>query len=112
MRKLVLIVIATLSLGTFALAQSMDNQGGNAQGASDWYNQKLSAQVQDFARIKAALAPSETSFAQGGQQPGSMASNLGEGANLDWYNQKLSEQVQEFNRINATLAPSQTAPSE
>jgi len=104
MRKLLLLIV-TLSLGTFALAQ-MGNSSSDAQGAgNDWYNQHLSAQVQEFTRIAAARAPSAISESQSGALPASMAANAGQGAS-DWYNQVLAANVQEFDRINAAIAPS------
>jgi len=117
MRKLLLIV--TLSLGTFALAQtSGSNSGfGDMQGANgannDWYNQQLTAQVQQFERIAAATAPSMRAQLeeQSGALPASMAANVGAQGG-DWYNQKLAAQVQEFNRIAAATAPAATLPAQ
>ena len=58
MRKLLLIVV-TLSLGTFALAQMAGNNSDNSQAAgNDWYNQQLAANIQQFTLIAAATAPS------------------------------------------------------
>jgi hypothetical protein len=112
MRKLLLIVV-TLSLGTFALAQMAGNSGSdNMQGAgNDWYNQHLAAQVQQFQQIAAATGASTDRQLedQSGALPASMAANAGEqGAGNDWYNQKLAGQVQEFTRIKAaTASPAQ-----
>jgi hypothetical protein len=106
MRKLLLLMV-TLSLGTFALAHTAggDSSFDKSQGASnDWYNQQLSAQVQQFSRI-AAAKPSAIPESQSEALPASMAANAGQGASNDWYNQRLSAQVQEFDRDNSARAP-------
>ncbi len=102
MRKLLLIV--TLSLGTFALAQTSNSGIGMQSAGNDWYNQQLSAQVQQFQRIAAAIPSTTQPENQAGTLPGSIAANAGQAGN-DWYNQVLGQQVQEFDRINATLRP-------
>jgi outer membrane murein-binding lipoprotein Lpp len=105
MRKLLLLIV-TLSLGTFALAQPAGGDSDKSQGASnDWYNQQLSAQVQQFSRDAAAMAPT-ISESQSEALPASIAANAGQGAGNDWYNQVLTENVQGFDRINAARAPS------
>ncbi len=95
-----LLLIATFTLGTFALAQAA---GNNMQSAdNDWYNQHLSAQVQDFDRINAARAPEATAISESGTPlPSSMASNTSE----DWYNQVLAKAVEQFGRVGAAAAP-------
>jgi hypothetical protein len=80
------------------------------QAGNDWYNQTLSAQVQQFVRIAATTAPSETALSQGGEQPGSIAGNVG--SQQDWYNQTLADQVKDFSRIKAAFAPSMTESAE
>ncbi len=113
MRKL--LVIATLLLGAFAVAQTAGSNVGDKQSANnDWYNQKLAAAVQLYDRIAAEAAPSMTSptpsGSQIGTQPGSMASNTGsQGAVDDWYNQKLAAAVQMYDRFATPAAPSTTA---
>lgn len=103
MRKLLL--IATLSLGTFAVAQTAGSNFGDTQSANnDWYNQRLAAAVQMYSHIGAAVAPSSES--QKGVQPESMASNTG--SQEDWYNQKLAAAVQQYSSIEAATAPSTT----
>ncbi len=105
MRKLLLIVV-TLSLGAFALAQMAGNSGSDKmQGAgNDWYNQHLAAQVQQFQQIAAATESSaqRQSEGQSGALPASMAANTGAGN--DWYNQRLAEQVQDLSRDRAAFA--------
>jgi hypothetical protein len=112
MRKLLLMVVV-LSLGTFALAQAAGSDSSQVAG-NDWYNQQLSANVQQFQRIAAATAPSLTAQAEGqsGTLPASMAAHAGsQETGNDWYNQRLSTQVQEFDRIAATL-PAKTSPAQ
>lgn len=105
MRKVLL--FATLLLGTLAWARTADNGAADMQGANnDWYNQQLAAQVQQYDRIAAAIAPTST-FDQGGAQPGSMAA-AAQASNADWYNQQLAAQVDQFIRISAATAPSGT----
>lgn len=88
-----LLLIATFTLGTFALAQAGDNQGAMQSASDDWYNQQLSAQVQQFEHVNQAVA-SELAINQSAQ-PQSMASNIGsQNANNDWYNQVLSKEVE------------------
>ncbi len=101
-----LILIATLSLGTCAWAQAV---GSNMQSAdNDWYNQHLSAQVQEFNRIAAATAPAIA--INESTQPASMASNQGSQAGEDWYNQVHARAVVQFNRVGAAAAPSTPVP--
>ena len=101
MRKILLIV--TLSLSAFALARTADN-GDMQSSSNDWYNQHLSAQVQQFDQIAAAISPFATS--QNGTQPGSMAANVGN-SNDDWYNQVLSREVEQSTRTKAMAMPFQ-----
>jgi hypothetical protein len=108
MRKL-LILIVTLSLGTFALGQTMGSNAGDMQGAgNDWYNQQLAAQVHQFQQIAAATSADRQLEGQTNTLPASMAANAGDQAGNDWYNQRLAGQVQEFQRIAATTAPAAT----
>lgn len=103
MRKLLLIVV-TLSLGTFALAQMAGNNSDNSQAAgNDWYNQQLAANIQQFTLIAAATAPSAQAEGQSGALPESMAANVG-GQGNDWYNQRLAAEVQDLQRIGAATA--------
>src|ERR1017187_8404359 len=114
MRKLLFLVVV-LSLGTFASARTMGSDSSDMQGAgNDWYNQNLSAQVQQFERIAAARAPSiKQADNQSGALPGSMAANAGsQGAGSDWYNQVIAAQAQEFTRIAAASAPVAAAPAQ
>jgi competence protein ComGC len=107
MRKLLFLVVV-LSLGTFASARTMGSDSSDMQSTgNDWYNQNLSAQVQQFELIKAATAPSMTQAEnQSGALPGSMAANAGsQGAGSDWYNQVIAAQAQEFARTAAAKAP-------
>ncbi len=92
------LLIATLSLGTVGFAQTTDNSNNvvPTQGAEDWYNQVLSAQVRQYGEIAAATAPS-TPAANESSQPASMASNQGNSSE-DWYNQELSKEVQVLTR--------------
>jgi len=107
MRKLLL--IATLLLGTFAVAQTAGSNVGDTQSANnDWYNQKLAAAVQMYDRVAAAAAPSVTSpsESQRGTQPESMASNTA--SQDDWYNQKLAAAIQQYSRDKTATTPSTT----
>jgi hypothetical protein len=95
MRKLLL--IATLSLGTFACAQTM---AGNAQPADqDVYNQKIAEQTNLYIGGQAANAASVEFSAKSGSwsdtQPGSMASNTGSTGSqgADFYNRTIDEQT-------------------
>lgn len=93
-----LLLIATFTLGTFALAQAADNS--DKQSAGDWYNQQLSAQVQQFAQIAAAIAPEATATSESGTPPpASMASN----ANDDWYNQVLAREAEQSALTKAAI---------
>ncbi len=104
MRKVLL--IATLSLGMFAVAQTAGSSVGDTQsGNNDWYNHKLAAAVQMFNCIAATTAPSVTSLSekQSDIQPESMASNTG--SQGDWYSQKLAGTVQQYSRDKAATGP-------
>ena len=109
MRKLLLLIV-TLSLGIFALAQTSNSGSGDMQSAgNDWYNQHLSSQVEQFDRIAAATTPSATlPQNQAGTLPQSIAANAGQAGN-DWYNQVLGQQIQEFDRLNAAASRTATA---
>lgn len=112
-----LLFIATLLLSTFASAQTMGNNLGDTESATnDWYNQKLAAQVQIYNRLAAATSPSITSpapFGSQNTQPESMASNMGsQSAKDDWYNQQLAAAVQVYNRVYAATTPSATYSSQ
>jgi hypothetical protein len=89
-----LLVIATLSLGTFASAQTMASNMGEAQQADhDFYNQTVTAQAKQNSLVLSASALSASSFAdsesQSSQkQPSSMASNAGsQSTGDDFYQQ-------------------------
>ncbi len=102
-----LLLIATLSLGTFGFAQTMDTDEGHMQGAQqDWYNQHLSTAVQGFVNAANATTPTAVATSEGTAQPGSMAANLGAvNPNEDWYNQVLSRQVKAYDRVNNAIKP-------
>jgi hypothetical protein len=95
-----LLLIATFTLGTFALAQAEDIQGNSQSANNDWYNQHLSAQVQQFEQVNQAVA-AELAIDQSAKPP-SMASDSGsQNASDDWYNQVLSKEVDLFTRQKA-----------
>jgi hypothetical protein len=107
MRKILL--IATVLLGAFAVAQTAASKIGDTPSANnDWYNQKLATVVQMYDRVAAAAAPSTASpfESQRGTQPESMASNTG--SQDDWYNQKLAAAIQQYSRDKAETAASTT----
>jgi hypothetical protein len=93
-----LLLIATLSLATFAWAQPMADNMANSQSAdSNWYNQKVSQQADLNGRFidagrQDALAQSENF--NGSDEPGSMASNAGtQNSGDDFYGQKVAGQA-------------------
>ena len=102
-----LLLIATLSLGTFALAQPMASNMGDAQGAGrDFYNQTVAAQAKHNSLFLAANALSASPPAQleslNGSQPGSMAANAGsQSTGDDFYNQTIAAQANETGLIQA-----------
>jgi hypothetical protein len=76
-----ILLIATLSLATFAWAQPMADESGNTQSADeDFYSQKVNEQADlnsgflDASRLAASAEPQGWSASE---QPGSMASNAG-----------------------------------
>src|ERR1700687_894839 len=97
MRKLLL--IATLSLGTFAFAQTMNSKTGDAQPAgNDSYNQKIAAQTKLQVAGQAANSASATFSAKSegskDAQPGSMASNAGsQNAGDEFYSRHIVAQA-------------------
>ena len=105
MKKLLL--IATLSLGTFALAQPMASNMGGAQGADhDFYNQTVAAQAKHNTASLAAntlsAAPPAQSGSLSGTQPSSMAANAGsQSAGDDFYNQTIAAKANETGLIQA-----------
>jgi hypothetical protein len=105
MKKLLL--IATLSLGTFALAQPMAGNMGDAQGADhDFYNQTVAAQAKHDSLFLAANAlstlPSAQSESLSGSQPSSMAANAGsQSTGDDFYNQTIAAQAKENSLFEA-----------
>lgn len=124
MRKLFL--IATLLLATFALARTAgntmsyaqdanDNMQGGMQGeaqanntqpaTNDWYQQHLSAAVQESERVWAASSPAAEAIAENATEPGSMAASQ-EAQGVDWYNQVLQREVAVYQRRKALVVPS------
>jgi hypothetical protein len=100
-----LLLIATLSLSTFALAHGGSGEAAGVQPAGDdFYNQKLAQEVTQSSLISAAIQPSAQFEGQSEAQPGSMASNLGGGE--DFYNQKLAQELDQSLRTWASIAPS------
>jgi hypothetical protein len=105
MKKLLL--IATLSLGAFALAQPMASNMGDSQGADhDFYNQAVAAQAKHNSLFLAANALSALPPAQfeslSGSQPSSMAANAGsQSTGDDFYNQTIAAQANETELIQA-----------
>jgi len=99
-----LLLIATLSLGTFAMAQTMDSNIGNAQRTDhDSYNQTVAAQAEHNSLFLAAHAISPPSAAQSeswsGTQPSSMAASIGsQSADEDVYSETIAVQAN-MNRI-------------
>jgi hypothetical protein len=76
-----LLLIAILSLGTFAMAQTMDSNMGDAQRTDhDFYNKTVAAQAEHNGLFLAAHAIFPPSPAQSerwsGTHPGSMAANI------------------------------------
>jgi hypothetical protein len=74
--------------------QQAGNFGAQNQAGADWYNQKLSAQVDQSSRVNATVAPSQTAALNetiSAEQPSAMATNVAPGA--DWYNQKIAAQT-------------------
>ena len=103
-----LLVIVTLSLGTFAVAQPMASNTGKAQQADhDFYDQTVTAQAKHNSLVLAATAMSASSFAdsesQSSQkQPSSMASNAGsQSTGDDFYNKTITAQANETGLIQA-----------
>lgn len=94
-----LVLIATLTLGTFGFAQTTNNNVVPKQGA-DWYNQHLSGAVQDYTRIASATTPQLQAIAENPTQPGSMAANSSTNPGADWYNQVLGREVVLYTHIN------------
>jgi hypothetical protein len=92
-------LIATLSLGTFALAQPMASNMGDAQNADrDFYSQNVGAQAEQNSIILSVNAlsasPSVQSESLSGNQPGSMASDTdSQSADRDFYSQTITEQA-------------------
>jgi hypothetical protein len=102
MRQLVLIAI--LSLGTFAMAQTMDSNIGNAQRTDhDFYNQTFAALAEHNSLFLSAHAISPPSPAQSewwsGTHPSSMAANIkSQSADEDVYSETIAVQAN-MNRI-------------
>jgi hypothetical protein len=76
-----LLLIATLSLGTFAMAQTMDSKMVDAQRTDhDFYNQTVAAQAEHNSLFLAAHAIFPPSPAQSegwsGTHPGSMSAKI------------------------------------
>jgi len=101
-----ILLIATLSLGTFASGQTMVNNKGDAQGADhDFYNQTVAAQAKHNSLFLAANAVS-ASPAQleslSGTLPSSMAANAGsQSTGDDLCNQTIAAQAKENGLILA-----------
>jgi len=99
-----LLLIATLSLGTFAMAQTMDSNIGNAQRTDhDFYNQTVAAQAEHNSLFLDAHAISPPSPAQSerwsGTHPSSMAANIkSQSADEDVYSETIAVQAN-INRI-------------
>lgn len=102
-----ILLIATLSLGTFASGQTMANNKGDAQRADhDYYNQTVAAQAKHNSFFLAANAVSASPPAQleslSGTQPSSMAANAGsQSTGDDFYNQTIAAQAKENGLIQA-----------
>ncbi len=91
-----LLLIATLSLGTFAMAQSTASNMGEAQRADhDLYNQIVAAQAKQNSLFLAANALAASSPAQwSGTPPSSMAANVGSrNADVDVFSQTVAVQA-------------------
>ena len=94
-----LLLIATLSLGTFAFAQAMPSNVGEAQPAGhDFYGQIVAAQAKQDSLFLAANVLSASSPAQpesrSGTQPSSMAANTGsQSADEDVCNRTIAIQA-------------------
>jgi hypothetical protein len=100
-----LLLIAALSLGTFALARPMGSNMGDAHGADhDFYNQTVAAQAEHNSLFLAAHAISPPSPAHSewwsGTHPSSMAANLtSPSADEDVYSETIAVQAN-VNRLN------------
>jgi hypothetical protein len=100
-----LLLIAALSLSSFAFAQGWGSEATAMQPAgNDFYNQKVAQEQIQSSLVLAANQPSAQVEEQSETQPGSMAVNLGAGD--DFYNQKLAKEVDQSLRIKASIAPS------
>ncbi len=91
-----LLLIATLSLGTVALAQTMASNMGETQRADhDFYSQTVAAQAKQNSLFLAASALSASSPAQrSGTPPSSMAANIGsQSADEDVCSQTIAVQA-------------------
>jgi hypothetical protein len=110
-----LLLIATLTLATFAWAQPMADDMSQS-GDNDWFSQKISQQANLSSNLLDANrqdALAQTESFNGSEEPGSMASNAGaQNTGEDWYNQKIATQSnvnrllngsnrQEFNTVNS-----------
>jgi hypothetical protein len=97
MRKLLL--IATLSLATFAWVNTAAGNMADTQRADEAsYQQTIAAHADLHSRVQAAIAASAASPGESdrlsGSQPSSMASNAGlQSASEDFYNQTIAAQA-------------------
>jgi len=96
----IILMIATLSLCTFAWAQAADSQG------QDFYNQTVAAQAQQNSFAEAAITQSAAVAAQAeswnSEQPGSIASNSG----ADFYDATVQSQATLNGLIKAAITQS------
>jgi hypothetical protein len=104
MRKL-LILVATLSLGTLGWAQlAGNNMISSDQPLSNGssYSQIVATQAVQNGLINAAVAPSAKAVLESGnfngEQPGSMAANEAAQSG-NWYNQRVEHQAELNSRI-------------
>lgn len=99
-----LLLIATLSLGTVGLAQTMASNMGETQRADhDFYNQTVAAQAEHNSLFLAAHAISPPSPAQSerwsGTHPSTMAANIeSQSADEDVYSETIAVQAN-MNRL-------------
>jgi hypothetical protein len=105
-----LLLIATLSLATFAWAQpaASDNDMSNNRSAdSDFYIQTLASQVDQSTRVNDTLTPSAEALAaqpESMASPDSMASNTESQNGAGWYDQVVQSQAGLNTRIKLANA--------
>jgi hypothetical protein len=98
-----LLLIATLSLGTFAMAQPIATEMSDSQNADqDFYNQTVQQQADLCSRTLAAnqlFSANDESQSSMEAQPGSMASDSGsQSADQDFYSRIVAKQAN-LNRL-------------